>query len=81
MLFWKSFVHEGTSVFCTKHNTTFFFLICAKQVAGITRPTSDVSISMAEEALEQLQGRVATLERELQDLQHKVLKIYIYFFY
>ncbi|XP_023769643.1 kinesin-like protein KIN-12D isoform X1 [Lactuca sativa] len=41
------------------------------KVAGITRPTSDVSISMAEEALEQLQGRVATLERELQDLQHK----------
>ncbi|KAI3708035.1 hypothetical protein L2E82_37040 [Cichorium intybus] len=41
------------------------------KAAGVTRPASDVSISMAEEALEQLQGRVATLKRELQDLQYK----------
>ncbi|KAL4581238.1 hypothetical protein LXL04_017448 [Taraxacum kok-saghyz] len=41
------------------------------KAAGVTRPGSDVSISMVEEALEELQGRVATLERELQDLQYK----------
>ncbi|KAI3702462.1 hypothetical protein L6452_28200 [Arctium lappa] len=41
------------------------------KAAGVTRPTSDVSISTAEKALEQLQRRVDTLERELQDLQYK----------
>lgn len=38
------------------------------QVAGITKPVSEISLSVAEEALEQL----TTLERESQDLKFKV---------
>ncbi|KAI7756019.1 hypothetical protein M8C21_011173, partial [Ambrosia artemisiifolia] len=41
------------------------------KAAGVNRPTSDVNVTMAEEALEQFQRRVAALERELQDLQYK----------
>ncbi|XP_024960060.1 kinesin-like protein KIN-12D [Cynara cardunculus var. scolymus] len=41
------------------------------KAAGVTRLTSDVSVSAAEEALEHLQSRVNTLEKELQDLQYK----------
>ncbi|KAL7002771.1 hypothetical protein U1Q18_003927 [Sarracenia purpurea var. burkii] len=41
------------------------------KAAGITTPVSNVSVSMAEEALEQLKDRVASLERELQDVKFK----------
>jgi len=41
-------------------------------VAGITKPVSDISLPVAEEALEQLKNRVISLERELQDLKLKV---------
>lgn len=42
------------------------------QVAGITKPVSEISLSVAEEALEQLKNRLTTLERESQDLKFKV---------
>ncbi|KAI8554401.1 hypothetical protein RHMOL_Rhmol05G0095900 [Rhododendron molle] len=41
------------------------------KAAGITNPVPDVSLSVAEEALEQLKNRVASLERELQDVRFK----------
>nr|GEY67119.1 kinesin-like protein KIN-12D [Tanacetum cinerariifolium] len=41
------------------------------KAAGVTGSPCDVTISMADEALEQFQTRVATLARELQDLQYK----------
>ncbi|XP_071729979.1 kinesin-like protein KIN-12D [Rutidosis leptorrhynchoides] len=41
------------------------------KAAGVTGTASDDSVSMAEEALEQFQKRVVTLERELKDLQFK----------
>ncbi|GJT74450.1 kinesin-like protein KIN-12D [Tanacetum coccineum] len=41
------------------------------KAAGVTGSPCDVTVSMAEEALEQFQTRVATLARELQDLQYK----------
>ncbi|CAL5333677.1 unnamed protein product [Camellia sinensis] len=42
------------------------------KAADITRPVSDVSVSVAEEALEQLKNRVTSLERELQDAKFKI---------
>ncbi|KAK9286730.1 hypothetical protein L1049_015133 [Liquidambar formosana] len=41
------------------------------KVAGITKPVADISLPVAEEALEQLKNRVISLERELQDLKLK----------
>ncbi|KAI3446035.1 hypothetical protein Pfo_002700 [Paulownia fortunei] len=41
------------------------------KAAGITRPTSEISLSVAEEALEQLKNRVVSLEMELQDVKFK----------
>ncbi|KAF8406359.1 hypothetical protein HHK36_008446 [Tetracentron sinense] len=41
------------------------------KAAGITPPVSDKSLSVAEEALDQLKDRVTSLERELQDLKFK----------
>ncbi|KAI3804977.1 hypothetical protein L1987_26916 [Smallanthus sonchifolius] len=41
------------------------------KAAGVDGPTSDVSVAMAEEALEQFESRVATLQREVLDLQYK----------
>ncbi|TKY59130.1 Phragmoplast orienting kinesin 2 [Spatholobus suberectus] len=41
------------------------------KVAGIARPTSDVSPSMAEEALQELKNRITSLEMEQQDLKFK----------
>ncbi|KAE8721819.1 Phragmoplast orienting kinesin 2 [Hibiscus syriacus] len=47
--------------------------LCASvlKAAGITMPTSDVCPAAAEEALEQLQNKVISLERELQSLTLK----------
>ncbi|XP_009785936.1 kinesin-like protein KIN-12D [Nicotiana sylvestris] len=47
--------------------------LCATvlKAAGITRPTSEVGISAAEEALEQLKNKLNALERELQDAKFK----------
>lgn len=44
------------------------------QAAGITRPLSDISPSVAEEALTQLKDRIASTERELQDWKFKVMR-------
>ncbi|XP_057966007.1 kinesin-like protein KIN-12F [Malania oleifera] len=41
------------------------------KAAGITKPVSDVSLPVAEEALEQLKNRITLLEQELQDLKFK----------
>ncbi|XP_058069283.1 kinesin-like protein KIN-12D [Magnolia sinica] len=41
------------------------------KAAGVTRPVSDISPSMAEEALNQLKDRIASLELELQDMKFK----------
>ncbi|KAK4477060.1 hypothetical protein RD792_016264 [Penstemon davidsonii] len=41
------------------------------KAAGIRRPTSEINISVAEEALDQLQNRVVSLEMELQDVKLK----------
>ncbi|XP_022897116.1 kinesin-like protein KIN-12F isoform X3 [Olea europaea var. sylvestris] len=41
------------------------------KAAGIRRSTSDISLSVAEEALEQLKNRVISLEMELQDVKLK----------
>nr|XP_043629351.1 kinesin-like protein KIN-12F [Erigeron canadensis] len=41
------------------------------KAAGVTAQPSDVTVFRAEEALEQFQNRVATLERELKNLQYK----------
>ncbi|GFY89976.1 phragmoplast orienting kinesin 2 [Actinidia rufa] len=41
------------------------------KAAGITEPGSDISVSVAEDALEQLKNRVTSLERELQDVKFK----------
>ncbi|KAM3742966.1 hypothetical protein ACB098_07G108500 [Castanea mollissima] len=41
------------------------------KAAGITKPVSNICLSDAEEALEQLKNSVTTLERELQDLKYK----------
>ncbi|OVA15456.1 Kinesin [Macleaya cordata] len=41
------------------------------KAAGITRPVSDVSLTVAEDALDQLKIKIASLERELQDLEFK----------
>ncbi|KAL0356785.1 UNVERIFIED_CONTAM: Kinesin-like protein KIN-12F [Sesamum calycinum] len=41
------------------------------KAAGITQPTSEISPSAAEAALEQLENRVICLERELQDVKLK----------
>ncbi|XP_059314093.1 kinesin-like protein KIN-12D [Lycium ferocissimum] len=47
--------------------------LCATvlKAAGITKPTSEIGISAAEEALEQLKNRLTSLERELQDAKFK----------
>ncbi|CAN4107643.1 unnamed protein product [Withania somnifera] len=47
--------------------------LCATvlKAAGITKPTSDMGISAAEEALEQLKNRLTSLEREVQDAKFK----------
>lgn len=45
------------------------------QVAGITKPVSEISPSVAEEALEQVKNRITALERESQDLKFKVVGI------
>ncbi|KAM7474929.1 hypothetical protein LguiB_022172 [Lonicera macranthoides] len=37
------------------------------KAAGVTRPASEISLSVAEESLEQLKNRVISLERELKD--------------
>lgn len=42
------------------------------QVAGITKPMSDVNPSLAEEALEELNNRITYLEMEQEDLKFKV---------
>ncbi|KAH6772638.1 hypothetical protein C2S51_011042 [Perilla frutescens var. frutescens] len=42
------------------------------RAAGITRPTSELSVSVAEEALEQLKNRVVCLEMELEDVKLKI---------
>ncbi|KAF5198808.1 Kinesin-like protein kin-12f, partial [Thalictrum thalictroides] len=41
------------------------------KAAGITRPAPDVSLSRAEEALDQLKDRIISMERELHDLKFK----------
>ncbi|CAJ1939382.1 unnamed protein product, partial [Sphenostylis stenocarpa] len=41
------------------------------KVAGISRPTSDINPSMAEDALQELQNRITTLEMEQEDLKFK----------
>ncbi|KAL2457752.1 Phragmoplast orienting kinesin 2 [Forsythia ovata] len=41
------------------------------KAAGLRRPTSEISLSVAEEALEQLKNRVISLEMELQDVKLK----------
>ncbi|KAL3538910.1 hypothetical protein ACH5RR_002276 [Cinchona calisaya] len=41
------------------------------KAAGITRPTSEINLSMAEEVLDELKNKVNTLERELQDVKLK----------
>ncbi|CAK7329803.1 unnamed protein product [Dovyalis caffra] len=41
------------------------------KAAGITKPISSITPAIAEEALEQLKNRLASLERELQDLTFK----------
>ncbi|KAL8195313.1 hypothetical protein R6Q57_025716 [Mikania cordata] len=43
------------------------------KAAGVTGQVSNVSVTMAEEALEQLEIRVAALQREVLDLQYKVI--------
>ncbi|CBI32470.3 unnamed protein product, partial [Vitis vinifera] len=50
-----------------------FLNLCTSilKVAGITKPVSEISLSVAEEALEQLKNRLTTLERESQDLKFK----------
>ncbi|KAK4378399.1 hypothetical protein RND71_000261 [Anisodus tanguticus] len=47
--------------------------LCATvlKAAGITKSTSEIRISAAEEALEQLKNRLTSLERELQDAKFK----------
>ena len=52
--------------------TTHLLFESHLQAAGITDPGSDISVSVAEEALEQLKNRVTSLERELQDAKLKV---------
>ncbi|KAL8554411.1 hypothetical protein ACS0TY_002561 [Phlomoides rotata] len=41
------------------------------RAAGITRSTSEISLSVAEEALDQLRNRVTSLEMELEDVKLK----------
>ncbi|XP_027112402.1 kinesin-like protein KIN-12D isoform X1 [Coffea arabica] len=41
------------------------------KAAGITRPTSEVNLAVAEEALDQLKNRVNALETELEDVKLK----------
>ncbi|KAL5539514.1 hypothetical protein UlMin_045193, partial [Ulmus minor] len=41
------------------------------KATGITKPASNISPSVAEEALDQLRNKVASLDRELQDLKYK----------
>ncbi|KAI9123783.1 hypothetical protein K1719_005083 [Acacia pycnantha] len=41
------------------------------KAAGITKPVSDINPSIAEEALEELENTIATLELEKQDLKYK----------
>ncbi|KAI3872118.1 hypothetical protein MKX03_033179, partial [Papaver bracteatum] len=41
------------------------------KAAGITRPVSDISLSGAEDALEQLKNRVSSSEREVKDIEFK----------
>ncbi|QCD83147.1 kinesin family member 15 [Vigna unguiculata] len=41
------------------------------KVAGISRPTSDINPSVAEEALQELKNRITTLEMEQEDLKFK----------
>ncbi|KAK4258730.1 hypothetical protein QN277_005145 [Acacia crassicarpa] len=41
------------------------------KAAGITKPVSDINPSIAEEALEELKNKIATLELEKQDLKYK----------
>ncbi|KAL6522612.1 hypothetical protein OROMI_031570 [Orobanche minor] len=41
------------------------------KAAGLTRPTSEISLSVAEEALVQLKNRVVSLEMELEDVKLK----------
>ena len=47
------------------------------QAAGIAKPISDVSPSLAEDALDQLKKRITSLEMEQQDLKFKVCTEYI----
>jgi len=46
------------------------------QVAGISRPTSDINPSLAEEALQEIKNRITTLEMEQEDLKFKVRTLY-----
>ncbi|KAI4332059.1 hypothetical protein L6164_016998 [Bauhinia variegata] len=41
------------------------------KAAGIAKPISDIDLSLAEEALEQLKNRISSLEMEQQDLKFK----------
>lgn len=41
------------------------------KAAGITKPVSSITPTVAEDALEQLKNRITSLERELQDLTVK----------
>ncbi|KAL9327432.1 hypothetical protein ACSQ67_008077 [Phaseolus vulgaris] len=41
------------------------------KVAGISRPTSDINPSLAEEALQEIKNRITTLEMEQEDLKFK----------
>lgn len=52
----------------------FTSVLVLYQAVGITRPTSEISPSLAQEALEQLKHKINTLERELQDIKLKVKK-------
>ncbi|CAB4320692.1 unnamed protein product [Prunus armeniaca] len=41
------------------------------KAAGITKPSTHINPSVAEEALEQIKNRVTSMDRELQDLKYK----------
>lgn len=65
----------STSAAPSNQCTFIYFCACTLyQAAGITRPTSEISPSLAQEALEQLKHKINTLERELQDIKLKVKK-------
>lgn len=52
---------------------------CPLQAAGVARPASEISLSVAEESLEQLKNRVTSLERELKDAKFEVNKNRVHF--